>query len=312
MGANANIPAITAQDAGQRLDNFLIKNFSKLPKTLLYRMIRKGEVRVNSKRVGPFYRMVAGDQLRLPPKLLHYDPKEKLAIAHIPNKLISKLNDQILFEDDQLIVINKPPGLAVHSGSSVAYGLIEVLKAAWPQYPHIELVHRLDKGTSGCIMLAKSRQSLVCLHTLLKQNQIHKRYYALVKGHWQGGKIVCAPLARMSGKYSERLVKVEANGDESTTHFTVVKYFPNATLLCAKPITGRTHQIRVHASYMGHPIIGDDKYGCKKTNEYFKDEGFDRLFLHAHQLDIPMPDKQKIKVEAPLPGSFTQLIEFLK
>lgn len=301
-------PLITEEDIGQRIDNFLIKKFSFLPKTLLYRMIRKGEIRVNSKRIGPFYRLNQGDHLRLPPKLLNQPTSNKSVPAHISKHQGKQLLQSVIYENDDLIILNKPAGLAVHAGSSVAFGLIEILKCACSQWPGLELVHRLDKDTSGCIMLAKSRKSLVCLHTLMREGNIDKQYYALVKGSWSHGKVVELPLARRSGKFSERLVHVDAHGERALTHFTVMKRFPNATLLRASPITGRTHQIRVHAAYMGHPIIGDVKYGCHRTNAILKQHGLERLCLHACSLEIPLA-RDKIKVVAPLPDKFQAVLK---
>lgn len=304
------VPAVTHEDAGQRLDNFLLKRYSSIPKSHLYKMIRKGEVRVNSKRIAVHHRLIAGDKLRLPPKLLH-QPEQTGIKAHYPRNLVGYLENNILYEDEDLIIVNKPNSLAVHAGSSVSYGLIEVLKDAWTQWPGLELVHRLDKDTSGCIMLAKRRQSLVRLQDLLKKKQIKKYYYAVIEGKWRGGKTVNAPLARQPlGTFKERFVKVEATGDAATTHFSVMKSFEEATFVEAQPVTGRTHQIRVHAAFMGSPIIGDSKYGHKATNQDWKKQGFGRLYLHAHKLIIPL-NEDPIVVSAPIPKDFSDFLEYL-
>lgn len=301
---------IGEENAGQRLDNFLLKHFGALPKSLLYRMIRKGEIRVNSKRIAVHYRLTVGDQLRLPPKL-RYESAQPTIKPHYPKNLVQFLNESILYEDEDMIVVNKPNGLAVHGGSSVSYGLIEVLKDAWPQWPGLELVHRIDKETSGCIMLAKRRQSLVRLHTLLKENQIKKYYYAIVQGQWQGGKTINAPLARREGSFSERLVKVDAQGDQACTEIKVIQRFKEASLIEAQPITGRTHQIRVHTEFMGHPIIGDSKYGKRDLNLQLKKLGFERLYLHAHRLIIPRVNQEPLIVTAPMPDTFNEFIAYL-
>ncbi len=309
VNMSQKVPAVTHEDAGQRLDNFLLKRYASIPKSHLYKMIRKGEIRVNSKRIAVHHRLTEGDKLRLPPKLLN-QPDEVGAKPHYPRNLVNYLSNNILYEDQDIIIVNKPNGLAVHGGSSVSYGLIEVLKDAWPQWPGLELVHRLDKDTSGCIMLAKRRQSLVRLHTLLKNNQIKKYYYAIVQGKWQGGKTVNAPLSRQQvGVFKERFMRVEASGDPATTHISVLKSFEQATFVEAQPVTGRTHQIRVHTSFMGNPIIGDSKYGHKATNQDWKKQGFGRLYLHAHKLIIPL-NEDPIVVSAPIPKDFSDFLEY--
>ena len=277
------------------------------------------EIRVNSKRIDAKYRLAAGDKLRLPPKLwAEYSTqsasdceKSQKTKGYFPKNLVNHLLNNILYEDDDIVVINKPSGLAVHGGSSVPYGLIEVLKSVWPHYPGLELVHRIDKDTSGCLILAKHRQSLVKLHALFRSHEIQKYYRAWVVGEWQGGKTITAPLQRIQKHYSEKLVQVDSTGDHATTRITVLKKIQGASLIEAQPITGRTHQIRVHTAYMGHPIWGDVKYGkraefdaIKKLN--LKTLKMDRLYLHAHRVVLPGmgPDGKALIITAPIPPEF--------
>lgn len=294
---------VTEHEAGQRLDNYLINKLKPLAKSRIYKMVRKGEVRINSKRISISYRLVVGDKLRLPPfieKVVLEHKNQKQSDVRLPSKLKNNIVDNILYEDKDLIILNKPSGLAVHGGSGISFGLIESCRKIWPDAPFLELVHRLDRDTSGCIMIAKSRKCLVQLHEMLKNKQITKRYYALVSGKWQGGRQVCAPLKKQTTKSGERVVKVHTEGNASKTVFTIEKYFPKHTLLKVQPITGRTHQIRVHTAFMGSSIIGDSKYGQKSHNQEAKTLNFNRLFLHAFELYIPM-ENNTIHISCPLP-----------
>ncbi|NVK41262.1 MAG: 23S rRNA pseudouridine(955/2504/2580) synthase RluC [Oceanospirillaceae bacterium] len=290
---------VTADQDGQRIDNFLRTALKGVPKSLIYRVLRKGELRVNKKRVKPDYRVQAGDQVRIPP-IRVAAPREQVPVGR---GLIEALEAAILYEDKDLIIINKPSGLAVHGGSGVSLGLIEALRQMRPDQRFLELIHRLDRDTSGCIMVAKKRSLLRYMHEALRQKgRITKIYHALVVGRWPSRKHkVDAPLSKNELKSGERVVKTDPMGKPSLTQFRVLRRFGSvATLVEAQPITGRTHQIRVHAQFAGHPIIGDDKYGIDEQNREMKSLGFRRLFLHAAELRLTLPNGEHLKVEAPL------------
>lgn len=264
--------------AGQRLDNFLISRLKGMPSARIYRAIRKGEVRVNKKRASADYRLAIGDSVRIPP--LHQSTIKK---PPTPDKsLLISLEMRILVEEADFLVIDKPAGLPVHGGSGINGGLIEALRIMRPKNRSLELVHRLDLETSGCLVVSKKRSLLVALHALLTQRKVVKQYLLLVKGLWQGGeRRVEAPLKKNILQSGERMVKVDENGKMALTLFRPIVSYSNATLLEARPLTGRTHQIRVHTAHMGHPIAGDEKYGDKVFNEKMKTLGLRRLFLHS-------------------------------
>jgi|SRR5690554_4438965 len=287
---------IAAGFAGQRIDNFLLNHLKGAPKTLIYRIVRKGEVRINKGRVKPDYRLRAGDILRLPPVHL---PAPR-APASIARGLLQRLEQTIVHEDSSLLVINKPAGIAVHGGSGLDFGIIEAFRQLRPQCSELELVHRLDRDTSGLLLLAKKRSKLRQLHQALRNNQIDKGYLALVCGRWPTSrKQVSAPLLRSNLRSGERMVEVNPAGKESLTEFRVLKRMANvATLVHASPITGRTHQIRVHALYAGHPIAGDNKYGDDDFSRMIRELGGKRLFLHAHYLKIPNSDGVPLELHA--------------
>lgn len=300
---------VTSSHAGQRLDNFLLTFFKSVPKSHLYRIIRKGEVRVNKRRIDVSYRLLEGDSIRIPP--IRFTPKEHTAPIIKPH-FKQQIEEAICYEDDKLIVLNKPSGLAVHGGSGISLGLIEALRVLRPKASFLELVHRLDRDTSGCIMIAKRRSMLTYLHDCLKNGKIEKSYFALVKGRWQSGKQIEAPLHKYLLRSGERMVKVDPNGKFAQTNIKVLEFFGGATLLQASPVTGRTHQIRVHCTFKGHPIIGDQKYGDLQLNCQAKEDGFDRLFLHAHKLVVPLPDKPPLTVISPMPLACQKYIEVIK
>ena len=300
---------IDADQAGQRVDNFLLRHLKGVPKSKVYRIIRKGEVRVNKARIKPEYKLAAGDSLRIPPiRMAEQQPKAKPS-----HSLQTHLIDAILYEDDSLLVINKPSGLAVHGGSGVNLGMIEALRAMRPEARYLELVHRLDRDTSGCIMVAKKRSMLRYLHEQLrKKGGVDKRYQALVAGRWPNRrKLVNAPLLKNILQSGERMVQVSAEGKKSLTEFSVLTRFEQATLIEARPITGRTHQIRVHALHAGHPLLGDDKYGDQTAEKPFREKGLKRLFLHAASLRLTLPDETRLKVEAPLSPELQALIDHI-
>ena len=266
---------IDAEQEGQRLDNFLKTQLKGVPKSLIYRIVRKGEVRVNKKRIKPEYKLVAGDEVRIPP--VRVAEANELPSARLSS--IQALEQQILYEDDVLIVLNKPAGMAVHGGSGLSFGVIEGLRALRPDARFMELVHRLDRDTSGCLMIAKERSALKHLHEQLRLKTMRKQYAALVRGQWQSHvRSINAPLLKNVLQSGERIVRVNPEGKPSETRFHVLKRFADATLVEASPITGRTHQIRVHTAHAGHPIACDDKYGDQLFDQRMRDLGLERLF----------------------------------
>lgn len=289
---------IEADFAGQRIDNFLMTRLKNMPKSHVYRILRKGEVRVNKKRIQPSYRLQAGDILRLPPMKL--DVPETPPVPH--HNLISLLKERIVYEDKNLLIINKPPGIPVHGGSNVKLGLVEALRNMYPKLPQLELAHRLDADTSGCLVLAKKRSILRELHELLRLGHVRKVYLTLTKGQWKETELrVEAPLQKNHLSSGERIVKVNQEGKASLTIFKPVKVFKHAMLVEAALYTGRTHQIRVHAQYRGHPIAGDEKYGNREFNKQMRDLGLKRLFLHAHFLEFTLPSTgELISIRVPL------------
>lgn len=301
---------ISEHQAGQRIDNFLMTRLKGAPKTLIYRILRKGEVRVNKGRVKAPYRLQAGDKVRIPPLRL---PEEK-APPKVSEGLSSRLEDAILFENDQMLVVNKPSGLAVHGGSGINLGLIEALRVMRPKAKFLELVHRLDRDTSGAVMVAKKRSALKALHEDLRQNRIDKIYHALVVGRWSKRRVkVEAPLKKNELKSGERIVRVDADGKASLTQFRVLQQFEHCSLIEAKPITGRTHQIRVHTQYAGHPIIGDPKYGEERANREMREQGVKRLFLHAAELRVRLPGSgERMIIKAPLEQPLQQVLNRLR
>jgi len=286
--------------AGQRIDNFLLTKLKGAPKSLIYRIVRKGEVRVNKGRIKPEYKLKAGDVVRVPPVRL----ATRSEVKKPSQSLAGLLNESVLFEDDAILVINKPSGLAVHGGSGVQLGLIESLRQVRDD-KFLELVHRLDRDTSGCIMVAKSRRGLRYMQQLLREGRINKVYHALVFGSWakRCNKIDVALLKNQlpSGQRMVRAVESSTQGaKESLTRFNILAGYEGCTLIEAKPITGRTHQIRVHTQYAGHAILGDDKYGDREQTAVIDKIGLERLFLHAYRLDFIDINGQKISIEAPL------------
>lgn len=282
--------------AGQRIDNYLITRLKGAPKTLVYRILRKGEVRVNKGRIKPDYRLQAGDVVRIPPVRLAA-PNEP---ALVGQGILNALQASILYEDKGLIVVNKPAGLAVHGGSGLNFGVIEAMRQLRPECDQMELVHRLDRDTSGCLMIAKKRSMLRHLHAALRGDGVTKCYMALVRGRWPAStRRVHAPLQKNNLRSGERMVEVNVEGKESLTEFKVMQRFGDvATLVEARPITGRTHQIRVHARHAGHPIAGDPKYGDDEFSHSIREVGGKRLFLHAYSLSVELPDGTRMEVSA--------------
>ena len=310
---NTKVQILTVADdeAGQRIDNYLRTRLKGVPKSLLYRILRKGEVRVNKKRIKPEYKLQAGDEVRVPP--IRVSEKEDAPVSAKLTR-VAALADCILYEDDGLIVLNKPSGTAVHGGSGLSFGVIEGLRALRPEARFLELVHRLDRDTSGILLVAKKRSVLRDLHEQLRVKTVQKDYLALVRGQWQKHcKVVQAPLMKNVLQSGERIVRVSAEGKPSETRFEVVERFEQATLVKASPVTGRTHQIRVHTLHAGHPIAFDDKYGDRDFDAQVAASGLNRLFLHAAAIRFRHPQTgQEMLIEAPLDGILKRAVQYLR
>lgn len=298
---------ITEDNCDQRLDNFLITRLKGVPKSRIYRIVRKGEVRVNKGRVDVKYRLSVGDIVRIPPVRVSENSGE----VFVPRNLKDALQKGILYEDDGFLIINKPAGFAVHGGSGIDSGIIEGLRQIRPEAHFLELVHRLDRDTSGCLLVAKKRSVLRKLHELFRDDLVQKTYLALLAGKWSRKKMVVnAPLQKNVNKGGERMVIVSKTGKTAETVFRRLKLFREATLVEAAPKTGRTHQIRVHAAWLGHPIVGDDRYGIDEVNRHFKDRGYKRIFLHAQQLIFQHPvSGEMLTIIAPLPQQLEDLLK---
>ncbi len=307
---SARIIEVGGEEAGQRIDNFLVTRLKGVPKSRIYRILRTGEVRVNSGRIKPSYRVQAGDAVRVPP----LRQGEAEAPTRPADRVLAQVQGAIIYEDKGLLVIDKPSGLAVHGGSGLSYGLIEALRALRPEAPFLELGHRLDRDTSGCILVAKKRSVLRAFHELLREGGSDKRYLALVKGHWRSGEVrVEAPLLKNVAQSGERFVRVSTDGKAATTIFRPVTHYRDATLVEAELITGRTHQVRVHAAHAGHPIAGDDKYGDEPFNRQMAECGLRRLFLHASALTFTLPESgQVVSVSAPLSPELRTVLDRLE
>lgn len=307
--SKVRLQEVDAETAGQRLDNFLLGSLKGVPRSHVYRLIRSGQVRVNSGRVTPSHRLRAGDLVRVPPVAA----KPVVSPAAAPDTL-AWLADRVIFEDSRVLVIDKPAGFAVHGGSSVSLGCIEALRLLRPASKDLELAHRLDRGTSGCLLLAKRRSALRILHALLREGQVDKRYLTLVQGGWPDETIeIDAPLVtrRVSG---EARVKVDPAGKAAQSSFRVLEHYgKTATLLEVSIATGRTHQIRVHAAHIGHPVAGDDRYGDKDFNAYLETFGLKRMFLHAHSLSFTWPDTgEPFSASSPLPDDLRAVLTALE
>jgi 23S rRNA pseudouridine955/2504/2580 synthase len=301
--------------AGQRIDNFLVRVCKGVPKSHIYRILRSGEVRVNKGRVDAQYRLAEGDLVRVPP-IRTAQPGDVAGAAPVPAAQFP-----VLFEDEALLVIDKPAGVAVHGGSGVAFGVIEQLREARPHGKFLELVHRLDRETSGILMLAKKRAALVGLHEQIRQNTMDKRYYACAHGDWASDwgrrRAVKEPLHKYLTPEGERRVRVQPDGLASHTVFNLVERWPEYVLLEAELKTGRTHQIRVHLAHLGLPIVGDAKYGDFALNKALArpgaNPGIKRMFLHAHRLKITHPiTGEPLQFEAPLPAECRRFIDELR
>ena len=305
--------AISADEAGQRIDNFLRTQLKGVPKSMIYRILRKGEVRVNKKRIKPEYKLQDGDEVRIPPVRVAERDEEAVS-PHL--KKVAALNDVILYEDDYLLVLNKPSGTAVHGGSGLSFGVIEGLRALRPEARFLELVHRLDRDTSGVLLVAKKRSALRSLHEQLREKGMQKDYLALVRGQWPSHiKVVQAPLLKNILQSGERIVRVSSEGKPSETRFKVEERYEFASLVRCSPVTGRTHQIRVHTLHAGHPIAFDDRYGDQVFDKQLSDAntGLDRLFLHAAALRFQHPQTgETLRIEAPMDSKLKRCLQALR
>lgn len=297
---------VDEDNAGQRVDNYLMAQIRDVPRSIIYRIIRKGEVRVNKGRVKPDTRLNTGDEVRIPPVIRKEKPEQVVPGSRVQGVM----QDAVIFENDEMLVVNKPSGIAVHGGSGLDFGLIEVLRAARPGSKFLELVHRLDRDTSGLVMVAKKRSALRYLQDELRHKRIRKRYHALVAGDWpQSLKRVSEPLLRFELGSGERRVRVDSAGKESLTLFRCLESFSGYSLVEASPVTGRTHQIRVHSVWAGHPIAGDDKYMDDVSLRAFRSAGGQRLMLHARALDFTLPSTgEAVHLEAPYDEAFAETI----
>jgi 23S rRNA pseudouridine955/2504/2580 synthase len=294
---------------GQRLDNFLLKRLKGLPKSRLYRALRQGEIRINKKRVKADYRLQLNDEIRIPPLRL------AVQTVRVPKAVQLELIKQtIIYEDKGLIIINKPSGIAAHGGSGINFGVIELFRHLRPQLKFLELVHRLDRETTGCLVLAKKSSILKELHSLLVEGKVEKTYLALANGICQGqSQKVNAPLLKKQSSSGERIVIVHQAGKAAETVFKPLQNFKQATLLQARPLTGRTHQIRVHAAHIGHAIIGDEKYGSHIDNKIMREQGAKHLLLHAAALRFTLPSTgQAIAICACLDEVFLSTLKKLR
>lgn len=296
--------------AEQRIDNFLVTRLKGVPKAHIYRILRKGEVRVNKKRIKQTYRLQAGDQVRIPP--LHLDDDNTVVTPS--EQLMAFLATRILYEDNNLLIMNKPSGIPVHGGSGVKLGMVEALRAMYPKLTQLELVHRLDRDTSGCLILAKKRSVLRELHELLREGHVRKIYKTLTKGHWKPSALrVEASLRKNNLSSGERIVRVNDEGKPSVTIFKSLIRYQYATLMEALLETGRTHQIRVHAQFRGHQVAGDEKYGDKEFNKRMRQLGLKRLFLHAYLIEFTLPSTgQHIQITAPLDDDLQACLKALE
>ncbi len=295
-------------DDGQRIDNFLMRVLKDVPRSLVYRILRKGEVRINGRRAKPDHRLAEGDRVRVPPVAM----KSREPVAAPSRSLRELITAAVIHEDRDLIVINKPAGVAVHGGSGLSHGVIETLRAIHPELRELELVHRLDRDTSGCLLIAKRRAALRELHRTLREREMLKHYRALVVGRWPfGKKTIDLPLKTNLKQGGERVVRVHADGQSAISTFEPLKHFGKvATLLDVRIGTGRTHQIRVHAAHAGHPIAGDEKYGDRERDLPLKAKGLNRMCLHAHSLTFERAG-ELFTVTAELPDELETLLKRL-
>ena len=303
--ASGRFLTIEADEAGQRIDNYLLRRFKHLPRSRVYNLLRRGEIRINRRRTRPIYKLVAGDEVRVPPKL----DETVATVAPVPDHLMERLRRAVVFESRELLVVNKPAGVAVHGGSGLSFGVIEMLRKMRPDERFLELVHRLDRETSGCLVVARKRSTLRSLHELWRNGDVKKSYLALVSGRWQGGKVDFA--LRKIERSGERVVIVDPQGKPSLSFFKPIGSSGDNTLMRVEIKTGRTHQIRVHAASSGHPIVGDQRYGEAQRGEKLNNNT-QGLCLHAESLEFRLPgEEQPMRFVAPPPADFQRIIDAL-
>ena len=299
---------IESDDAGMRLDNYLLRVFKDVPRSRVYRIIRSGEVRINSARARPASRLAQADEVRLPP----VRQRAKTGPERPPDELMRRIEAAVIAQTDDYLVFAKPAGLAVHAGSGIRFGLIETLRAARPG-AYVELVHRLDRQTSGCVLVARSRRALDGLRAALNSEGALKRYQALLDGRWPHGELtVDLPLSRDAERGGERMVIVDfARGRQSRSRFAPIACYSDATLMAVTIATGRTHQIRVHAAYKGYPVAADGKYGANQRRAHWRARGLKRMFLHAAQLEFDWQG-ERVTFVAPLPAELAAVLAHLE
>lgn len=295
---------IDEDSAGQRIDNFLMRRLPGVPRSRIYRLLRRGEVRVNGGRIRAEYKLALDDEVRLPPVSIR-PPGPPPPDGHTAAML-----DNVIYEDKRLLVVNKPAGLAVHGGSGISHGVIELLRAARHDLKNLALVHRLDRDTSGCLVLAKRRSALRELHEKFRQGLVEKNYLALAAGDWQHGDHLCDARLRVDHRRNgDRHVIVSAEGKRAQTRFSLSCGYGEFSLLQCRPLTGRTHQIRVHAQVMGHPLVVDERYGDLDANRRARKRGLHRLFLHAQSIAFADESGNELHFTAPLAD---ELDDFLR
>jgi 23S rRNA pseudouridine955/2504/2580 synthase len=311
LSKDAGAPLTVGEEsAGQRIDNFLLRVLKGVPKSHVYRILRSGEVRLNRGRVGPDARLALGDVVRIPPLRMSKPARPRTVAAR-------RFRPEVLYEDDAIIAVDKPAGLAVHGGSGIALGLIEQLRAARPEARFLELVHRLDRDTSGVLLVAKKRAALVDLHAQLRDGAMDKRYLVLVRGPWRDAvRRVDVPLHKFVTREGERRVRIDEGGQRAITIFRRLERWPRhappVALLEAELRTGRTHQIRVHLAHLGHALAGDDKYGDFEWNRKLAREGLKRMFLHAQRLTFRHSTHGgEMTVESPVPAELARIVAAL-
>lgn len=298
---------VDSEQAGQRIDNFLRRELPGVPKGRLYRMLRRGEVRVNGGRVKAEYKLEPGDEVRIPPARISTGGPTP------PARMIAMINEQVIYEDKQLLVIDKPAGLAVHGGSGISHGVVELLRAARPELKDLSLVHRLDRETSGCLVLAKRRSALRRLHAMFREGRVEKNYLALVAGDWQLGETVLdAPLLVTHRKGGERHVIVDEDGKPAETRVRLSHRYRGYSLIQCEPQTGRTHQIRVHLAAAGFPLAGDERYGDEAANREASRLGLERLFLHAQSIAFATDEGNDLHFTAPLADDLQAFLDRLE
>ncbi len=299
---------VNSEFEGQRLDNFLLRSLKGVPRSHVYRLIRSGQIRVNSGRARPSYRLKLDDLIRIPP----VSQRSPIIGRTFKKEDTDLLVERIIYEDSRILVLDKPSGIAVHGGSGISLGCIEALRYLRPNLPSLELVHRLDRGTSGCLLVAKRRSALRRIHQLLREGQVHKHYLALVEGVWQGSETdVDFNLTANRRKKGETFVRVDSEGKPAHSRFCVIeRYESGSTLMEVSTTTGRTHQIRVHAAHMGHTVAGDERYGNQEFNLIMKSKGLHRLFLHALSISFVWPQtEEEFFVSTSLPDELGQVLD---